>query len=551
MTRIKPHIEGADAETTTGTKKPKHKFPKKWLIAAAILLLAVLLIPKLLFGGTAKKNADAAYTTAPAEVRSITKSLSGSGTLQPANSYTVVTLIEGEVLSADFEEGDVVDKDRILYRIDSSDVATNIEKSQISLDQARRNYENTMEKQYVKAPVSGIVYSMDVKAGDEVVQGQTVATIRDSSVMTLKVSFPADDAVSFYVGQSATVTLDSTFETLSGTVTEISGADIVGAGNTITRNVTVEVSNPGGLTDTQAAAVSINGMSCSGSATFTYRADSTVTASASGTVTAVQAGEGSTVTKNQIILTLGGDDMDDQLQSASESLRSAELSMESTQDQLDNYTVTSPISGTIVDKNYKAGDTVESGKQLCTIYDLSYLEMTLNIDELDISDLAVGQSVRVTADAVEGREYEGVVTKVSVAGTTSGGTTSYPVTVRIDETDGLLPGMNVNAEIVIAEASDVLSVPNEAVERGGMVLVTADSPSAANAAEREAPDGYAYISVETGVSDDDYVEIRSGLQSGDVVAYIPSSGDSSSGMIFGGGRPGAMGGGPGGGGPMG
>ena len=551
MTRIKPHIEGADAETTAGTKKPKHKIPKKWLIAAAILLLAVLLIPKLLFGGTAKKNADAAYMTAPAEVRSITKSLSGSGTLQPANSYTVVTLIEGEVLSADFEEGDVVDKDRVLYQIDSSDVATNIEKSQISLDQARRNYENTMEKQYVKAPVSGIVYSMDIKVGDEVVQGQTVATIRDSSVMTLKVPFPADDAVSFYVGQSAAVTLDSTFETLSGTVTEISGADIVGAGNTITRNVTVEVRNPGGLTDAQTAAVSINGMSCSGSATFTYRAESTVTASASGIVTAVQAGEGSTVTKNQIILTLGGDDMDDQLQSAAENLRSAELSMESTQDQLDNYTVTSPISGTIVDKNYKAGDTVESGKQLCTIYDLSYLEMTLNIDELDISDLAVGQSVRVTADAVEGREYEGVVTKVSVAGTTSGGTTSYPVTVRIDETDGLLPGMNVNAEIVIAEASDVLSVPNEAVERGDMVLVTADSPSAANAAEREAPDGYAYISVETGVSDDDYVEIRSGLQSGDVVAYIPSSGNSGSGMIFGGGRPGAMGGGPGGGGPMG
>lgn len=50
--------------------------------------------------------------------------------------------------------------------------------------------------------------------------------------------------------------------------------------------------------------------------------------------------------------------------------------MENTQKQLENYTITSPISGTVIDKEYKAGDTVESGKTLCTIYDLSYLEMT-------------------------------------------------------------------------------------------------------------------------------------------------------------------------------
>lgn len=76
-------------------------------------------------------------------------------------------------------------------------------------------------------------------------------------------------------------------------------------------------------------------------------------------------------------------------------------------------------------KEYKAGDTVESGKTLCTIYDLSYLEMTLNIDELDISTVEAGQTVQITAEAVEGKTFTGVVTKVSVAGTTSGGITSY------------------------------------------------------------------------------------------------------------------------------
>lgn len=546
MTLWKPKAAAGTAVAEQSAQRPKRK--RKWLIAAVLVLAAVLLLPKLFFGRAAKNASESAYTTAQPTQRSITRSLSGSGTLQSANSYTVVTLVEGEVLTADFEEGDIVEKDTVLYQIDSSDASTNIERQEISLSQTQRSYEKTMDTQYVKASVAGTVASLSVRVGDEVRQGETVALVRDSSVMTLKVPFPSDDAASFTVGESATVTLDSTFETLTGTVTEISGADTVGQGNMITRSVTVEVTNPGALTDTQSATVSIGGVSCAGSATFSYRAERSITASAAGTVVAINAPEGATVAKNDIILTLGGDDMEDQLQQAAESLRSAELSMETTRDQLDNYTVKSPISGTVVDKKYKAGDTVESGKQLCTIYDLSYLEMTLNIDELDISDMAVGQSVRITADAVEGREYIGVVTKVSVAGTTAGGTTSYPVTIRIDETDGLLPGMNAEAEIVVAEKSNVLAIPNGAVERGDIVLVTKDSPSAANALERTAPEGYVYVSVETGLSDDDYVEIVSGLTEGDTVAYIPSSGESSFGMMMGmGDMPaGNMGGGGGG-----
>ena len=63
--------------------------------------------------------------------------------------------------------------------------------------------------------------------------------------------------------------------------------------------------------------------------------------------------------------------------------------------------------------------------------------------------------------------------------------------MRIDETDGLCPGMNANAEIVVAEAKNTLAVPNAAIVRGGYVLVTKDSPSAANAdPSMTAPDGY-------------------------------------------------------------
>ena len=146
--------------------------------------------------------------------------------------------------------------------------------------------------------------------------------------------------------------------------------------------------------------------------------------------------------------------------------------------------------------------------------------MTINVDELDINQVTVGQDVTVTADSVDGT-FSGVVTRVSMVGTTNNGTTTYPVTVQVDDYGELRPGMNVNAQIVVEQATDAIAVPNAAIERGDYVLVTTDSPSAANAdTTMPAPDGYVYVSVETGVSDDNYTEITSGLQEGDIIGYV-------------------------------
>jgi HlyD family secretion protein len=513
---------------------------KKRKILAVVILVAIIALAA--FAVRARmasgKAASASYTEEAVSTRSITQSLSGSGTLEPANSYTVTTLTEGEVLTADFDEGDTVEKDTVLYTIDSSDVSSNLEKAQLSLDQAKRSYEDALDLETVGAGIAGKVYSLSVSVGDEVTAGQNIGTIRNSSTMTVKVPFPADDAAKFYAGETASVTLDSSFETLTGKVVSVSGSDTVLTGNMIVRYVTVQVTNPGALTDSQSATVTINGVGCASGAKLAYKGESQLTATASGTVTAINAPEGSSVSKDQTVVTLGGKSITDQVQNAQDNLTNAQLSYDNASKTLDNYTIKSPIAGTIVDKQYKAGDTVESGKTLCTIYDLSYLEVTLNIDELDISNVSVGQTVQITADAVDGT-YTGTITKVSVAGTTTNGTTTYPVTVQLTDTGDLLPGMNIDAVIVVASADDVLAIPSAAVERGDLVLVTSSSPSAVNAVqEQNAPDGYVYVSVETGISDDDYIEIKSGLQSGDTVAYVKATASDSNSfqnMMLGGG----------------
>ena len=517
-----------EAQTPAAAAAGKGPVPflkKNWKWLVPVLCVAVAGGVFLLRPQQAKPaSVDASYTEAAPERRDVTNTLSGTGTLNPANTYTVKSLVDGKVLTGTIEEGNIVEESNVLYTIDSSDASTNFEKAEIAMQQAQRSYDKVVDRQYVRAEVAGVVSSLKVTKGDEVTSGQEVAVIRDSSRMLLTLEFPAADAANFSVGQSAAVTLDGTFEQLDGTVTSVSGTDALSAGNLLTRTVTITVKNAGGLTTAQAATASINGVSSIGSATFAYQAERTLTAQAAGTVTSINVQEGSDVAKDDIILGLSGDDLTESIQSASESLRSAEISMQNLQDTMNNYTITAPISGTIIEKDAKVGDAVKAGDTLCIVYDLSYLEMSINVDELQISSISVGQQVQITADAVPDKTYVGTVTRVSMKGTSNGGTTTYPVSIRIDDTDGLRPGMNANAEIVVAEAKNALVVPNAAVVRGSYVLVTKDSPSAANAdTTMEAPEGFVYVPVKTGVSDDDYTQIVSGIQEGDTIGYDPSS----------------------------
>ena len=518
-------LDFEDPAVQPGKKDPKQFLKRNWKKITAVVCVAAVAAAVLLPKNSKKAvQASTQYMETALERRDITNTFSGSGTISAANTYTVKSLVKGTVLTADFEVGDTIEKGTVLYTIDSSDVATSVEKAQLALEQAQRSYDDTADAQYIRSVIGGTVASIKVKAGDYVTAGQEIATVRDDSSLLLTLEFPAADASGFAVGQAAEVILNGTFETLSGTVQAVAGTDTISSGNLLVRTVTIAVKNNGSLTTAQAASAIINGVSALASARFDYQHQQTVTATTSGTVAAVCVKEGTAIEANTAIVQLSGTELSRQVQSAADSLLNAQLSMSDTQKQMENYTITSPISGTVIQKNVKAGDTVgtdtTASETLCTIYDLSYLEMTLNVDELEILSIKEGQTVTITADAISDRTFTGVVTSVSAAGTTTGGTTTYPVTIRIDDTGDLLPGMNATAEIEVSSASNALAVPNGSVVRGNYVLVTKDSPSAANAVQdMTAPDGYVYVKITTGTSDDDYIEVASGLQEGDTIAY--------------------------------
>lgn len=548
---------------------PKKGRLKKLLKGKKRKCLALLLVAAIVAGilaarglGGQEASAEASYQTAAAEKRNITRSLSSSGTLQPADSYTVSTLVSGEILSDTFEEGDQVEKGQLLYTLDSSGASNSQTQARNSYTQAQTNYEQAVEAKYPTADMSGTVSEVYVKNGDTVSAGTELMRIVGDNNIYLTGLFPYASPSDFYVGQTATIYINGFAGTTTGTVTAVSSSTVTTSNGLQAVSVQVKAANPGLVTADYTASIYIGNYSSYGQTSINLSASSVVTAEASGKVTGLSWLAGDTISEGQRICTITGDSVDNSIENAKISMENAQSSLENAQETLDDYSITAPISGEVVTKTAKAGDKIEGGSDgtLCVIYDLSYLEMTMSIDELDISDVAVGQEVQITADAVEGTTYTGVVTKVSVAGTTSDGITTYPITVRIDETEGLRPGMNVDAEIILESAEDVLAIPSGAVNRGNTVLITADSPSAANAVDQEATEGYVYVEVETGISDDSYTQVLSGLQEGDTVAYLQTA-SGSDGMAMGamgmmpsggmGGMSGApgggMGGGPGGG----
>lgn len=522
-----PEADNTVDKKKEGVKKFKKKVTglskKKKIIAIVVIIVIIAAAVKSCGLGEKTAENTSTYTFDTAVRTSIIESLSGTGTLEPADKYTVTTLLKGDILTDSFEEGDIVEADQVLYQIDSSDMQTTIERAEISAKSAQRSYETAvkdLDNLNVKTKVGGVVTDVLVEVGDQVSAGQEIAKVRDSATMTIELPFPADEADTFYIGQSAQVTLYGSFETLSGKVESISGASEVQAGNKIVKNVTISVENPGAISEEQIATAEVGTSGSTQSGKFKYNENRSVNAEVSGEVVAIVNDEGSEVSSGSTIIRLESDNVTNSVQSASDSVKDAQLSLENQYETLEDYTIKSPIKGTVIEKKKKAGDTIDSNAELCTIYDLSYLKMTMNIDELDISKVKVGQEVTVTADAVQGQTFKGKVTKINMAGTTTNGVTTYPIEVQIEDTEGLLPGMNVSTEIIVNQVEDVVAIPVGAVVRGDKVLVKTGNTSTE---DPTVPAGYEYVNVETGVSNDQYVEIKSGINEGDEIAYIFSA----------------------------
>ena len=556
--------------------RKRKRLNKTVILIGALVLIGAALAGIMVFRQKAKAAAAPVQENRTAAVvkQSITSTLSSSGTLAAKDTYTITSLVEGEVTMADFEEGDQVEKGQILYQIDPSSIDSELSSANNSVSRAENSY-NSAKEDYsevqsewsgntYKATETGYIKNLYVEAGDKINNGSQIADIYSDAMMKLRLPFLREEAAMIQVGDQAIVTLSGTGEQLAGQVTTVSSMDETLAGGRLVRYVTIVVANPGGLTTDMTATAEVGEFACSEEGSFSIAVDKTMSASFSGNGSAeieqLLVSEGDYVTEGQPIFSITSKSASDLLETyknaldqAEEGLETAKNKLESTQDSLENYTITAPISGQVIQKAAKVGDNItrsgSSDTTLAVIYDLSSLTFEMSIDELDIQNVKVGQEVEVTADAFEGQTFSGTVTNVSLQSTYSNGVTTYPVTVTLEESGDLLPGMNVDGTIIIDQAEDVLTIPVDSLMRGNQVYVKDDTITEP---ADGVPAGFRAVQVKTGLTNDAYVEITEGLSEGDQV-YVDESSKESDRMgvmmqmaVPGGGMGGPGGGGPGG-----
>ncbi|WP_455436453.1 efflux RND transporter periplasmic adaptor subunit [Hungatella hathewayi] len=524
----------------------KNRKKKKTVIiaAAAFVLLAAAGTAALRSSGrSAGTGRGTAVMTAPVTRQDISSRLSSSGVLKPRNSYQVSSLAEGEITSADFEVGDQVEKGQVLYRIDVSSMEEEMKAAQNSAERAARSLEEA-QKDYSRAQGrfndgifrsgdSGYIKKIYIKAGETVSSGTKIADIEDDSIMRLKVPFLSAEAAAIGTGSTALVTLSSTGEQIPGTVTAVSSKDETLTGGRIVRYVTIEAANPGGLTTEQSAAASVGDYSSSLEGTFSPVVETILSADLPDSVTVEQllVSEGDYAAKGAPIFRFDRESADklmrsfrEKLDSAKDAMDSANSKIESTKSSMNNYTITAPISGTVIRKNMKAGDKITSKGSgdgvMAVIYDLSSITFSMSIDELDISKVKTGQTVQITAEAAGDASFRGIVENVSLESANNNGITTYPVSVTVKDPKGLLPGMNVNGKILLEESKNALVIPAASLMRGNVVYVK--DPSV-KAAQGEVPAGFREVTVETGIMNDEQVEVTSGLAEGDEVYLVPGA----------------------------
>lgn len=145
-------------------------------------------------------------------------------------------------------------------------------------------------------------------------------------------------------------------------------------------------------------------------------------------------------------------------------IRAAEARIAAIEATLELVDLEAPFAGTVTEVNSKVGDQVAPGTVSFRIDDLSRLLVDVQVPEVDINRIKVGQLARLTFDAILDREYNGKVVSVGRVGTPVAGVVNFLVTIELTDADkAVLPGMTAGVNIVVNQLDGVLVVPNRAV----------------------------------------------------------------------------------------
>ena len=181
-------------------------------------------------------------------------------------------------------------------------------------------------------------------------------------------------------------------------------------------------------------------------------------------------------------------------------------------------TITAEFDGRVNTISVEAGDEVSAGSSLIQVADFTHMKVNIRVDEYDISSVSVGQNCTVTATATE-QEFASSIAAIDYISASAGNVAYYTATAYVDVGEGIYPGMQVTITIPQEEAENVVVLKMDAL--------SFDESNSAYVYMYNAEGALEEVPVEVGVSNGNYVEIKSGLNDGDEV-YVETKVETSS-----------------------
>lgn len=578
----------------------------------------------------AESSDNESYSRAVVTRGAMEETVYGTGTTSARNQTNVLAGADGTLTDLRVSVGDEVkagDILAVLTNADLDDEITDLEFDLWELDDTILDTGVGSKVTAVEAPAAGRVMAIYAGVGDDALavfrREGALAIISTDGRMKVELS-DVDASAGVALNDKLTVTGEDF--TAEGTV-----VDLTRQGTSLTLTIQDD-SLPMGAS---VAVATMDGVTL-GTATLEVNKPMAVS-SYGGTIESVHTQVGKNVKRGETLFKLTDSPITLKLENLRLQRETANKSLEEAKEQRENLIVIAPCDGTIATLNVSEGDEITNGALIGSILEGEDMNLTIAVDELDVVEVAVGQKVKITVDALSDAEMDGEVYKIAPVGSNSGGVTTYDVELTFDAAgSGVRSGMNATGEITVASTDDTLYVPVEAlmtigdatylmVENGdgqtaampdfgnmtlpdnadfggmtppdgaptdatGDTAETSDSGETAQrhgrgdfaAQQTEQESGNAFtkavaavkawlyegvntdtqqvsgslVKVETGMQNDDYVEILSGVSEGDIVLYTGSSSDSSSSMMMGmmnmgGGNGGDRGGNRGGNGGMG
>ena len=548
----------ASPAETAGPPKPPAKRPAGKGRRKIIKRLIALGVAAVIFGGggfalyrflTATDEEEGEIFPATAEIGTIQSKASGRGTARAKESAAITLTQSGTVQEVFVTGGQTVFAGDPLYTIYSQAAEDAVSDAQKKVEELYQDMSELLEQANnltVRAPFAGKLQDVtEFQIDQDVSSGTKVATLVNDKKLKLSLYFSYAYEGDIYVGQAVDVSIPAVMRTYTGQVEKINKVSFVSPEGAVHFEVVIVFDNPGTLTEKMDASAMLTGSG--GEAIYPYKNGQTqfyetrtIAAKASGPVT----GQGNllnyaNVSEGEALLYLGSSTLDADIRAKQEEIDDAQQKLSEAVKALDDFNAVAPIDGTVTSCSLVEGQEVKSGDTVVMISNNVTMLVTITVSDQNISFIKPGSFVDLNWN---GMIYQGEVTSIDMAGAESGqGMTNYPVTLTVDNWDGsLMEGAYLSYSFVTSESEECVLVPNACVQyfpdvdgnRCTVVFVQRDEPPA-DMPELEYPtfepgqrrtfptqeEGYYPVIVETGLSDLQNTEIKSGIEAGETVFY--------------------------------